>query len=140
VLARAIQLFMPGKPQVWYLDLFAGTNDHEAMERAGSGGHKEINRTNLSVAEVEERLTWPVVQQQLELLRFRSTCPAFGFHATCEVGDTPAAQLTLTWRKDGHEARLEADLAACTFTITAVDDAGEHTTRIESSARARETT
>ncbi|HKJ57188.1 MAG TPA: hypothetical protein VJ978_14500, partial [Nitriliruptoraceae bacterium] len=27
LLARAIQLFMPGKPQVWYLDLFAGRND-----------------------------------------------------------------------------------------------------------------
>ncbi len=24
LLARAIQMFMPGKPQVWYLDLFAG--------------------------------------------------------------------------------------------------------------------
>ncbi len=49
LLARAIQIFMPGIPQVWYLDLFAGTNDHEAMEKAGVGGHKEINRTNLSV-------------------------------------------------------------------------------------------
>ena len=29
-LARAIQMFMPGIPQVWYLDLFAGTNDYEA--------------------------------------------------------------------------------------------------------------
>ena len=28
LLARAIQLFTPGKPQVWYLDLFAGRNDH----------------------------------------------------------------------------------------------------------------
>ncbi len=45
LLARAIQLFMPGKPQVWYLDLFAGRNDHAAVERAGEGGHKEINRT-----------------------------------------------------------------------------------------------
>lgn len=27
LLARALQLFMPGKPQVWYLDLFAGRND-----------------------------------------------------------------------------------------------------------------
>ena len=35
--ARAIQLFMPGKPQIWYLDLFAGKNDHEAVRRAGSG-------------------------------------------------------------------------------------------------------
>jgi len=133
LLARAIQLFMPGKPQVWYLDLFAGTNDHEAMERAGSGGHKEINRTNLTLADVEERLARPVVQQQLELLRFRSTCPAFGFDATCEVGNTPAAQLELTWRNDGHEARLEANLATSTFTITAFDASGEPTARLSSS-------
>ena len=120
LLARAIQMFMPGKPQVWYLDLFAGTNDHAAVERAGAGGHKEINRTNLTPADVEEGLGTPVVQQQLELLRFRNTCPAFGFDATCTVDDTPADQLTITWRKDGHEATLDADLAACTFTITAV--------------------
>ena len=46
-LARALQIFMPGKPQVWYLDLFAGKNDYEALKRGGAGGHKEINRTNL---------------------------------------------------------------------------------------------
>ena len=38
LLARAIQMFMPGKPQVWYLDLFAGKNDHEAVQRAGESG------------------------------------------------------------------------------------------------------
>ena len=53
LMARAIQLFMPGKPQIWYLDLFAGKNDYEAMARAGVGGHKEINRTNLSLTEAE---------------------------------------------------------------------------------------
>jgi hypothetical protein len=137
LLARAIQLFMPGKPQVWYLDLFAGKNDHAAVERAGSGGHKEINRTNLTTADVEEGLRKPVVQQQLDLLRFRNTCPAFGFDATCTVGDTPANQLTLVWRNKGHEATLEADLAACTFTITAVDDAGKHTVGIGPSRDSR---
>jgi hypothetical protein len=137
LLARAIQLFMPGKPQVWYLDLFAGKNDHAAVERAGSGGHKEINRTNLTTADVEEGLRKPVVQQQLDLLRFRNTCPAFGFDATCTVGDTPANQLTLVWRNKGHEATLEADLAACTFTITAVDDAGKHTVGIGPSRASR---
>jgi glycosidase len=129
LLARAIQLFMPGKPQVWYLDLFAGKNDHAAVERAGSGGHKEINRTNLTTADVEEGLRAPVVQQQLDLLRFRNTCPAFGFDATCAVGDTPANQLTVVWRNNGHTATLDADLTACTFTITAVDEAGEPTVR-----------
>mgnify|MGYP000497196719 FL=1 len=54
LMARALQMFMPGKPQVWYLDLFAGKNDHEAVKRAGAGGHKEINRTNLSAAQIED--------------------------------------------------------------------------------------
>lgn len=39
LLARALQLFMPGKPQIWYLDLFAGKNDYEAVKHAGPGGH-----------------------------------------------------------------------------------------------------
>ena len=134
LLARAIQLFMPGKPQVYYLDLFAGRNDYEAMRGAGSGGHKEINRTNLSMAEVEEGLARPVVGQQLELLRFRASCPAFGFEAACTVEDTPAEQLALTWRQGGHEARLEADLATCAFTITAVDETGAQTARTDSAA------
>lgn len=32
LLARALQIFMPGKPQVWYLDLFAGKNDIDAVK------------------------------------------------------------------------------------------------------------
>ena len=99
LLARAIQMFMPGKPQVWYLDLFAGKNDHAAVEKAGSGGHKEINRTNLSLPEVIEGLEEPVVVQQLELLRFRNTCPAFGFDAKCEVAETSPQTLRITWSR-----------------------------------------
>jgi glycosidase len=140
LLARAIQLFMPGKPQVWYLDLFAGKNDHAAVERAGSGGHKEINRTNLTMEDVQEGLRKPVVQQQLELLRFRNTCPAFGFDATCIVGDTSANRLSLAWRNNGQTATLEADLAACTFTITAVDDDGKQTVSLGRTGDAGATT
>ena len=129
LLARAIQLFMPGKPQVWYLDLFAGKNNHAAVEKAGSGGHKEINRTNLTMEDVAEGLAKPVVQQQLELLRFRNASPAFGFDAECTVGDTAADRLELVWRKDGNEARLEADLSTYGFRITAADSAGRETFR-----------
>ena len=70
LMARAIQLFMPGKPQVWYLDLFAGKNDYEAMAKAGVGGHKEINRSNLSLSQTDELLKKDVVIKQLELLIF----------------------------------------------------------------------
>jgi glycosidase len=124
LLARAIHLFVPGKPQVWYLDLFAGTNDHDAVAKAGPGGHKEINRTNLSAADVETGLLRPVVQRQLELLRFRATFPAFGFDATCEVADTDPSRLRITWSKGDAQAVLDADLVAETFTITAADATG----------------
>ena len=128
LLARAIHLFVPGKPQVWYLDLFAGANDHEAVAAAGPGGHKEINRTNLTAADVEAGLARPVVQRQLELLRFRATSPAFGFDADCEVADTEPGPLRITWRRAGVVATLDADLATETFTITETDREG--TTRV----------
>jgi glycosidase len=124
LLARAVQLFMPGKPQVWYLDLLAGTNDHDAVDKAGPGGHKEINRTNLSAEDAAARLGWPVVTRQLELLRFRSTFGAFGWDAACEVADTEPGRLLITWRRDGRSATLDADLVAETFTITATDADG----------------
>ena len=58
-LARAIQMFMPGVPQVWYLDLFAGTNDYAAAERGRTAGHKEINRTTLKIIDIEVRTETP---------------------------------------------------------------------------------
>ncbi|EPH06773.1 sucrose phosphorylase [Propionibacterium sp. oral taxon 192 str. F0372] len=117
VLARAIQMFVPGKPQVWYLDLFAGRNDHAAVTAAGEGGHKEINRTNLSVADIEAGLATPVVQRQLELLRLRSTHPAFGFDAEISVADTPNDELEITWSRGDSWARLRADLNSKEFGI-----------------------
>ena len=118
LLARAIQIFMPGKPQVWYLDLFAGKNNHAAVESAGSGGHKEINRTNLSPSDIEAGLQRDVVKKQLELLRFRATCRAFGFDATLEVLPAAPHQLKLRWSQDGATAMLDADLVTCSYQIS----------------------
>lgn len=116
LLARVIQLFMPGKPQVWYLDLFAGKNDHEAVRRAGPGGHKEINRTNLTLPQIEEALQKDVVRKQLELLRFRSNCPAFGFDSQLEVGGE-GNLLTLKWTNGESWAKLTADLKEYSWKI-----------------------
>lgn len=116
LLARALQLFMPGKPQVWYLDLFAGKNDYEAVKRAGAGGHKEINRTNLSLEDIEEKLQTEVVRKQLQLLRFRSTFPAFDFDSEIQV-HAKEEQMTFTWSKDGYTAVLEVDLKTEKFTV-----------------------
>ncbi len=118
LLARALQLFMPGKPQVWYLDLFAGKNDHEAVKRAGAGGHKEINRTNLSPEDIEERLQEPVVQKQLEMLRFRNLCPAFGFDAEIRF-ELEGTKITIRHERLGHKAVLIADLQDLSYRIEA---------------------
>ena len=116
LLARAIQMFMPGKPQVWYLDLFQGKNNHEAVKRAAAGGHKEINRTNLSLEDIKERLTWPSVQEQLKLLKFRKECKAFGFDADFDV-TVDGANMNMIWSKDGAKATLKANLADYSYEI-----------------------
>lgn len=120
LLARALQLFMPGKPQVWYLDLFAGRNDYAAMERAGADGHKEINRTNLSAAEIQERLRLPVVRDQLTLLRMRNTHRAFSPDAAVSA-QAEGSRLTLRWETETESALLSADLADASFRVTIQD-------------------
>lgn len=122
LLARALQLFMPGKPQVWYLDLFAGRNDYEAMRRAGAGGHKEINRTNLSKADIRAAMERSVVRRQLELLRMRSTCGVFCPEAAV-TADADGSRLTLRWETETQEAELSADFADLSFSITVTDRA-----------------
>lgn len=116
LLARAIQMFMPGKPQVWYLDLFAGKNDYEAVERAGAGGHKEINRTNLTKEQMEEQMSKEIVKKQLDLLRFRNTCPAFGFQAQLEI-QWENDKLTFVWTNHGSKAALKVDFSTYDFDI-----------------------
>jgi sucrose phosphorylase len=127
LLARAIQIFMPGKPQVWYLDLFAGKNDYEAVTAAGEGGHKEINRTNLTLEQLQENLQKSVVRKQLSLLKFRNECPAFGFEANLEVLESQSTKLEFKWENKGHCAVLRADLKNYSFEILATDTYGEKT-------------
>ena len=121
LLARAIQIFMPGKPQVWYLDLFAGKNDHEAVKRAGAGGHKEINRTNLTAKEMEEGLQTEIVQKQLEMIRFRHTFPAFSNESEFSM-KCSGSKLFMEWKNKEERAVLKADLSDFNFDILAEKD------------------
>jgi sucrose phosphorylase len=124
ILSRAIQIFMPGKPQVWYLDLLAGKNDHAAVEKAGPSGHKEINRTNLTLEQARKSLEKNVVSQQLSLLRFRNSFPAFGFDAKLSIPDSSPEILKLHWENNRCTATLEANLKDYSCNITATDEKG----------------
>lgn len=119
LLARAIQLFMPGIPQVWYLDLFAGKNDYVAVEKAGDGGHKEINRTNLSITDVEEGLKKDIVLNQLKLIRLRNTLNAFNGKISLNRSETNT--LDIIWRNGEDYAQLIANLKTQNFTICHFD-------------------
>ena len=117
LLARAIQLFMPAKPQVWYLDLFCGKNDYEAVKRAGKDGHKEINRTNLTKQQIEDGLKNPVVQKQLELLKLRYSHPAFDFDSKVEFTGKDN-KFTIKWTKNDNSIQLDCDLNTLDYSIT----------------------
>lgn len=124
LLARALQIFMPGKPQVWYLDLFSGKNNYEAVNRAGAGGHKEINRTNLSLEQIEEKMKLEAVKKQIEMLRFRNNFKAFGFDSEMDI-QADGSKLEIRWKKQGYEAELKADLQTFEYQIKGVGENGE---------------
>ena len=122
-LARAIQMFMPGVPQVWYLDLFAGTNDYAAAERGRTAGHKEINRTTLKIIDIESGLKRPIVLDQLKLIRLRNVSPAF--NGEMKVIETEPHLLHISWQHPEVTLTLKADLCDHSFTVSQDDGAGE---------------
>ena len=114
LLARAIQMFMPGIPQVWYLDLAGGKNDYDAAK--GKDRHKEINRTNLSLDQMNACLQKPLTQKQLELLRFRKNQAAFNPDAQITASGEGQV-LCIEWKYNGSFAKLEANLQDYTYVI-----------------------
>lgn len=116
LLARAIQLFMPGIPQIWYLDIFEGKNNYQAADNAGSGGHKEINRTTLSVAEVKKGLQNKSVLNQLEIIKLRNTSKAFLGDVT--FNKSSEYQLDILWKSINSSIHLKANLKTFSFNIT----------------------
>ena len=85
LLARAIQFFAPGVPQVYYVGLLAGHNDVELLGRSGVG--RDINRHYYTRDELHAALQRPVVRNLCALIRLRNTHPAFGGEfssAACE--------------------------------------------------------
>ncbi len=122
-LARAIQMFMPGIPQVWYLDLFAGKNDYAAADNGGIAGHKEINRTTLTLDDVEAGLNRLIVRDQLDLIRLRNVSPAF--EGEMKILETESHLLHITWRHPEASVTLKADLRTHRFMVCQGEGADE---------------
>ena len=113
LLARALQFFTPGIPQVYYVGLLAGSNDMDLLARSGVG--RDVNRHHYTLAEIDAALARPVVVALLRLIRFRNTHLAF--EGDCVV-DGEEGALRLTWTNGRHRAGLVADLAGGTGTVS----------------------
>ena len=113
LLARAIQFFAPGIPQVYYVGMLAGANDLALVERTRQG--RDINRHGYTVQEVAAELERPVVRSLRSLMVFRNTCAAFEGELNIE---TPSQDLlVLTRAHAGIQARLTADCRTHVFTV-----------------------
>ena len=121
LVARAIQCFVPGIPQIYYVGLLAGTNDLDLLHRTGEG--RDINRHYYTPGELQRALAQPVVQSLVSLLRIRNTHAAFQGRFHLETAD--AGRLVLVWTNGAAFARLEVDLAEMQAAVTcSVDGAG----------------
>jgi sucrose phosphorylase len=123
LLARLLQLFTPGIPQVYYVGLLAGRNEPERAIRLGDA--REINRRSYTEAEVVEALRQPVVHKLAQLIRLRTTHPAFGGKFT--LHDSPAGELVMEWCADDAQAELRACLADASYQLTFVAGETTHT-------------
>lgn len=107
LVARAIQFFLPGIPQVYYVGLLAGHNDVELLARSGVG--RDINRHYYSLAEIEQALNMPASKDLLALIRFRNTHPAFG--GRFSQIEAEAQVVRLRWDRAEGFAELRVNLA-----------------------------
>ncbi|MFI2752155.1 sucrose phosphorylase [Cellulomonas sp. P22] len=120
LVARALQFFTPGIPQVYYVGLLAGYNDLVLLAETRVG--RDINRRRYLPRDVEEHLVRPVVVALLDLIRFRDAHPAFG--GGFSFGGS-GEHLELRWRKGRDEARLEVSLGTGRAALTWTDEDGD---------------
>lgn len=113
LLARAVQFFAPGTPQVYYVGLLAGKNDIELLEETKEG--RNINRHYYTADEVARETERPVVKKLIKLMEFRNAHPAFD--GSFELLECSDSMLRAHWTNGEEYARLTADFLNRSFTI-----------------------
>ena len=126
LLARAIQFFSPGIPQVYYGGLLAAHNDMELLARTNVG--RDINRPYISSADAELALNKPVVKGLMTLISIRNNSAAFSgeFNVSLESN-----VLSLSWNGDKSHALLTIDFSTMESHILLKDGDEESTYDIQ---------
>lgn len=103
---RAVQFFLPGEPQVYYVGLFNGMDDRELFRQTGQG--RDVNRHNYTTAEIQTALEQPVTQAIIALARVRKA-KAFAGSFSWQV--TGESSIKLEWVSGSDSAVLEINTA-----------------------------
>ncbi|MCG8699970.1 MAG: sucrose phosphorylase, partial [Bacteroidales bacterium] len=106
LMARAIQFFVPGIPQVYYVGLFGDDNDMDLLFRTNVG--RDINRHYYTRDEINEKLNTPMVEKLKEMMLFRNNHPAFNGAFTLHSSSQKI--LHMEWNNEHYWARLHIDL------------------------------
>lgn len=114
LLARAIQFFAPGIPQVYYVGMLAGENDLELMERTKNG--RDINRHYYSLEEIEAEQERAVVRKLKELMELRNNHPAFNLEGDIKI-QCEGSKMKITRSYNNDQITLVADLMNYEFEI-----------------------
>ena len=112
VLMRAVQFFLPGEPQVYYVGLFNGMDDKELFEKTGQG--RDVNRHHYTPAEISEALHSEVTRSIIALARVRKHS-AFQGAFSWEV--TGEDSMKLSWVNGPDSLSLSFSLRKPSFTI-----------------------
>ncbi len=118
LIARAIQFFVPGKPQIYYMGLLVGVNDLALVNETKVG--RDINRRVYSTEDLASELARPVVKDTMSLIRLRNSSRAFSgeFSVESSADDT----LRLSWSIAGATALLHVNFSESHASIEFVDD------------------
>ncbi|MFS4493337.1 sucrose phosphorylase [Maribacter sp. 2308TA10-17] len=114
LISRAIQFFVPGVPQVYYVGLLAGENDMELLGRTNVG--RDINRHNYSRKEIEETIHTPFFSRLKNLMLFRNTHPSFD--GSFNLIDDEDHRLNIRWVHNEHWTQLSVNLETSDLKIS----------------------
>ena len=98
---------------MYYVGLLAGTNDIDLLAQTNVG--RDVNRHYYTRDEINVAMQRPVVAALRRLIAFRSWHSAFDGEFTTAVD---GSEIVMAWRGEHESARLDADLAARTASLS----------------------
>jgi len=98
IAARAIQLFLPGIPQIYYVGLLVGKNDEDLLRKTNIG--RDINRHFYKIKEIKKELRRPVVKKLFKLCKTRNTHLAFQGKYKLKKSPDDIIEILWTHKKD----------------------------------------